>query len=416
MFLIAVLFPVWLFASGRSKSFALSLMVILFTFDGLNMNIINSSVNALKLAAVSSIIISPFLLVRTPRYLLIAFVYPLWLIIRDVVAMLSMATAGTTVSILTSASTLAILLGLICLSWLIASQYEPVTILRRTASLAASILAINFVVALWQFVSFRLGLPINGINSAFTEQSTGGLKWAAYRIAGETFFRPYGFYGEPKFLGAVTVVCFAIVVVSRKLALISNKLLVVSISVVLLTLVLSASTSAMLGFGLVTFVLALTNNLPPKTAAVLLLGAAVGTAFSATIFDLGALLESRINDRLATNEGPLEGHERHYLDVWLGGTVTSIFGLGYAFFGTSGSEFGFRLIPNNPLIWMGVSGGLIAIFFYFLSFCSSIGLRYTLPVFCALLAFSTNSSIFLALIFCFGVRRYLSGAAMSAKT
>jgi hypothetical protein len=226
-------------------------------------------------------------------------------------------------------------------------------------------------------------------------------------MAGELYFRPYSLYGEPKFLGAVTVVCFSFLMVANKLKFTSNKNVIITISTTLLIIALSASTSAMLGFLLVSITLALSGNMPTRTAIIVVLGVCLGLLATVLFFDLNALIDNRINERLTSEDGTLEGHEQYYLEAWTSDIFSFIFGRGYAYFGSTATESGFRLIPNSPIIWMGVSGGVIAISLFFLTICSTRDIRYTLPIIFSLLAYNTNSSFFLALIFSYSIRRYL---------
>jgi hypothetical protein len=406
--LTTLLMPLWLLGRGKTKIYALFWMVMLFSFDGLNINIGNTSLNALKISALISVILLPFLTPKLPKYVAIALLYPAWLVVRDLYSQLDMAASGIPYSLITSASSLGIVLGLICFAWIVASSEAPELILQQIATIVIYLLIINAIISVYQFVAYKFGLPINGINSAYTRQAAGGLKYAAFNIDGQVFFRSYSLYGEPKFLGAVTVVSFAFVMIINKMKIISNSAVAVVLIATLVILVVSASTSAFLGFGFVSLILALTGNLSRRAAWAVILGAGLGLAVSTMFFDLNELFETRVDARMTASEGALEHHEQYYFQEWTRYMDSLMFGLGYAYFGSSVTDEGFRLIPNSPIIWIGVSGGMIGIMFFFLSICTRTDIRHTLPIFCALLAFNTNSSVFLALLFSFAIRRYLA--------
>jgi len=84
-FVIFLLLPLWLLSSGKSKKIFFLGMVILFTFDGLNTLVGNTSINALKLGAIASLILLPLLSPNNPKYFYLALLYPIWLILRDLI-------------------------------------------------------------------------------------------------------------------------------------------------------------------------------------------------------------------------------------------------------------------------------------------------------------------------------------------
>jgi|GEM_PF-5901152 len=228
----------------------------------------------------------------------------------------------------------------------------------------------NLSLCIYQYFGSGLGLPINGINSAYTALNLDGwIKYAAYTYEGTSFFRPYGLFLEPKFMAntmAIFSAMFTIFYLRRYWLL--KEFLIYQL-VVLFPILLSASTSAYISVILMNAMVVLFNGGFQRR---FLMIAAAFIALSVILFlfydYIVDLLKVRVIDRLLDGEA-LESQEEYYLSKLLGNPISIIIGNGFSEFSRNEKNLGFRLLPNNALIFNLTIGGFVFLYLLFSHFC-----------------------------------------------
>lgn len=373
------------------ESWAHPVLIVFITFDQINFIISGSLIDPLKI----SCLLSYLLLFSTPKkqkqsiYFLKKNIYfrfyIAWIFVRDLIAL--PGDIGFNFAARYSLQFIVLTLGLFLASSFASNRFncdENIIILKRMINL---FFGIALIFSVYQYFAYKYGLPINGIRSLYSVLNTDSIKFAAFRIDGNSYFRSYGLNGEPKFLANLAMCCFAFILFLYKEKKIKTTYMVFIFFSSIILLILTASTSAMITFLCIIFMYFISSFLSflrsiilPFKRKVLFKTLVVPFVVFSLLFvlslpHLSDFLEARIYSRLEDKSSALESHEDYYVSRVLSSDSSFIFGLGYSAFAerTTGSvasnlSFETRLIPNNPVIFNMVIGGAINLFFYCMIF------------------------------------------------
>lgn len=396
-----VLIPLSLYAASylkitRQSTWLLPIAVAFLCFDQLAFVINVSSIDALKIAAIMTLFIT-ILLGKIPKLNSWELAFIFWIIARDLIAMITnnidFEQARWTLQFFV------INLSIIATVSVITSRFNSQEMAKIVIRAIFVLLSVSLAISIYQYLAYPIGLPINGIGSAFSKKLGLGPKFASYSYDGTSYFRPYALFGEPKFLAAASVSSLSFVIFCFNQKIANKKTLILSIVGVLIILYLTASTSGMISL-LILMIVVLSIS---KISLRIKLAIGVNLFFVILIFwiffDLESFIEQRFLNRIVNVDTPLENHEENYLNDWFESLQTFVFGLGYSHFSVASND-GFRLIPNGVSIFYGVSGGVILVGIYLMMFIRDIRYWKQMIIFtpCAAI-YSTNSNLFLLLIF-----------------
>lgn len=202
-----VLIPLSLYATSYLKitsryKWLLPIAVASLCFDQLAFVINLSSIDALKIGSIITLFFVT-ILGKIPKLNSWELAFLFWIIARDLIAMItnnmdfeqarwSLQFFLINLSIIVTVST-------------ITSRFNPQELAKIMLRTVFVLLGVSLAISVYQYFAYLTGLPINGIRSAFSQKMGLGAKFAAYSHEGVSYFRPYAFFGEPKFLAAASI-------------------------------------------------------------------------------------------------------------------------------------------------------------------------------------------------------------------
>jgi hypothetical protein len=392
------------FLAIRSKSeTTLGIILAIISFDQLGFTFSGSFFDPVKLLSLITLVLIFLGIIQKLKINFFLFLFIAYFIFRDLISFFFLDNLSIS-ALKYSAQFYIYFIGILCFTAFISTACKELNKPIIVLVMIKTILLVSSIIVFYQILAFYTGFPINGIKNAHVVGTTEGTKWAAFTMLGVNVIRPWGLYGEPKFLASVAAVSFAVLGYPSVTDLISRTLSTFLSFLCILLILVTFSTSGFLSliavlFGRIILSVGSAKKIISLLAFCLVLALTIN--YLSTFDLIRDIFSVRITDRLQSTDEAFQGAESYYLKEVLANGALIIFGKGYSFFNEVMGYTGVRSVPNFGLLWYLVSVGCLGIGIIVMGLLGGAKVDpMLLPITFPLFIYQANATFFVILIVC----------------